>query len=304
MDLALVHRLATSQFVMDTTMALTRGINPLEAALLAVVPLADLGLPTLVLREHENGYIGQIRHRAGTTHAFLALLAPTPRQKISYAPWLQLVDGLVVTAGRRGALIVTADISDTAYAAFEILRQTGFIVYTRQIIYKRPPAKIVKIAVPNRVQLRLINDKDTLRLRLLYNNLVPSLVQQADPNGETQHGPADIVIESTQENRLLGHLALTEGKSGLLVKPLLHPDVFDEAVAIVGHALHFWRKIERLPLYFCVRAYQEWLGTHLLDLGFEQSDRQIVLVKHTTVRPNQAVDHATLGVDTVLGSLI
>lgn len=304
MDLALVHRLASNQFVMDTTTALTKGINLLEAALLAAVPLADLGFPTLVLRDHDSGYIGQIRHRAGTTHAILAVLAPVPRQHIAYTPWLHLVDGLVITAGKRGALVVTAEIPEQAYAPFEILRQAGFIIYTRQSTYKRHPAKLAKIPAPSRVRLRPTTEMDQARLPTLYNNLVPPLVQQADPYGEIQHGHADIVIESIPENRLLGHLAITEGKSGLLVKPLLHPDVFDEAATILGHALHFWPKAEKLPLYFAIRAYQEWVGTPVAELGFEQIDRQVVFVKHTTVRPDPSIEHTRAGVENVLGSLI
>jgi len=90
MDLALVRRLATRQIPMDTTTALTQGVNPLEAALLTVVPLADLGFPTLVLRRDESGYIGQLRHRQSETHAHLVSLAPVPVSEQPYQPCCSL----------------------------------------------------------------------------------------------------------------------------------------------------------------------------------------------------------------------
>ncbi len=307
MDLALVHRLATCQLSMDTATALTRGVNPVEAALLAVVPLADLGFPTLVLREKESGYLGQLRHRTGEPRAHLALLAPIPDQNLSYAPWLQMIEGLVATAGKRGASIVTAEVSETAFAAFEILRKGGFIIYARQTIYQRQPGKAIVKRLPRRVRVRPVAEHDWPQLHLLYGSLVPSLIQRADPMPKlesTRNGGTSLIIESLEDNRRVGYLAMTAGRHGLLVKPLLHPDVFDEAESILESALSFWSKVERLPLYFCVRSYQEWLGTPLLRLGMQELDRQVMFVKYTTVHVHNAVEHLAVGMDAVLRSVV
>ena len=309
-DLALVRRLSANQFLMDTTTALTRGINPLESALLAVLPLADLGFPTLVLRTDDIGYIGQIRHRAGDVHASLACLAPAPPQHengISHLPWLQLIDGLVHIAGRRGALRVAAEINETAYSAFEILRKAGFVVYAHQTIFQRLPAKSPSLAAPKRVRLRTVTDADLPKLLTLHKHLISSLLQQADPTlkeDALRCNSTSLVVETIQDRRLLGHFAMIEGKSGLMVKPLLHPDIIDEAQLIIAAALKIWQKAERLPLYFCVRSYQEWLGTPLRSLDMLESERQVLLVKHTTVRLETEFEALRIEAEPSLGSLI
>ena len=309
-DLALVRRLSANQFLMDTTTALTRGSNPLESALLAVLPLADLGFPTLVLRMDDIGYIGQIRHRTGDEHASLACLAPPPPQHengISQLPWLQLIDGLVHFAGRRGALRVTAEINETAYAAFEILRKAGFVVYAHQTIFQRLPAKPPTLESPKRVRLRTVMDSDLPKLLTLHKHLISSLLQQADPTFRADAmncNGTSLVVEAIQDRRLLGHLAVIEGKSGLMVKPLLHPDIIDEAQLIVAAALNTWQKAERLPLYFCVRFYQEWLGTTLRSLEMLESERQVLLVKHMSVRLETELEALRIESEPKLGSLV
>lgn len=306
MDLALVRRLAGCQLSMDTTTALTRGVNPLESALLTVVPLADLGFPTLVLRDQDQGYIGQVRHRAGDTHAHLVSLAPAPVHMASQTPWLNLIDGLVATAGRRGALTLNAEIAETAFAAFEILRRTGFVVYVRQTLYQRKPAKVVEAVGPKRVRLRPVTSRDIPRLHLLYTSLVPRLVQQADmipQHGLSKSNGASLVVESVSDGRLLGYLAVAEGRTGIMLKPLLHPDIFDEAQPVMSKALTLWSKIERLPLYVCVRSYQEWIGTPLIALGLEEMERQVIFVKHTVARVEAAFERLPATVETALGTL-
>lgn len=291
---------------MDTTTALTKGINPLEAALLAVVPLADLGFPTLVLRDHEQGYIGQIRHRAGQSHAHLATLAPAPLNISTPTPWLQLIEGLVAIAGRRGALRVNAELSENAFEAFEVLRKAGFAVYVRQTLYRREAGKVGTATTTSRVELRPANAYDLSRLHLLYDSLVPRLVQQADPLRQTELGRGEsnsLVVESKSDGRLLGYLEMTEGRSGLMVKPLLHPDIFDEAEKVMSYAFSLWSKAEKLPLYVCVRSYQEWLGSPLLRLGLEEKERQVIFVKHTVRRVEAAFERKPATMETALGSL-
>lgn len=278
-----MRRLASHQLSMDTTSKLARGINPLEAALLAMVPLADLGLPTLILREGEYGYIGQLRHRAGERNAYLACIAPVPQESNLPFPWVTLVEGLVQTAGRRGAMTVLAEVPETEFAAIEILRRSGFLVYFRQTLYQRLPQRATFSGGLKRVRVRPALDVDWTRLQALNANLVPSLVQQISPfPGDTQGG---LVIEAVQDGRLLGFLGIVEGKTGVIIQPLLHPDIYDEATLIFQQALALWAKsVERLPAYFCVRSYLEWLRRPLLSLGMAEGERQAVFVKHTVAR--------------------
>ena len=131
---------------------------------------------------------------------------------------------------------------------------------------------------------------------------MPSLIQQADPLPEVNAG--SLVVEVIGDQRLLGYLSLIEGKAGLMVKPYLHPDVYEEAEAILEHALHFWPKAERLPLYFAVRSYQDWLRIPLSLLGLVAGDQQAVFVKHTVARIENGLEpmRATLEFGTLVTS--
>jgi hypothetical protein len=306
MDLALITRLASDQLLMDTTTALTKGFNPLEAALLTVVPLADLGLPTLILREQEHGYLVQMRHRSGETHAHLAVLAPAPVIGIVDTPWVQLVEAAVRTAVQRGATSMIAEIPETATAAIDVVRQVGFVVYTRQTIFCREAARIDEQSALRRIIVRPAQPRDKVHSQLLYTRLVPGMIQQAYP--PTRHPQRSVLnavaVYSRDEARLLGYLSVDEGRSGLLVTPLLHPDVYDEAAAIIHAALQFWPKAERLPLYFRVASYQEWLATPLQDAGFQMVDRQVLFVKHMAVRVKAPFESVLSRVDKSMGKLV
>lgn len=302
-DLALVRRLANHQLLMDTTTALTRDINPLESALLAIVPLADLGLPTLVMRDGDQAYIGQIRHRMGDRCAHLACIAPIPHAHHTMMDWLQLIEGLVMTAGRRGAFMVMAEVPETAYDAIEMLRRVGFMVYYRQTIFRRQPSNTLYENRLMRFHLRPVDAMDWHRLQALYSNLVPSLVQQVSPFPEDSQ--TGLVVENIHDGRLMGFLERIEGKTGILVRPTLHPDTYDEAPAIFEQALTLWNRLaSRLPLYVNVRSYHEWLRRPLLDIHMEEGERQVVFVKHTTARVDPEVEPVRIGREIMLNSLV
>jgi hypothetical protein len=71
--------------------------------------------------------------------------------------------------------------------------------------------------------------------------------------------------------------------------PYLHPDVFSEAAAILAAAIdQASRSHQRVPVYVSVRRYQDWLEDALVDLGFEPSTRQAVMVRHIAAGVRQA----------------
>jgi len=302
MDLALVRRLASRQLLTDTTIALTRGINPLESALLTIVPVADLGFPTLVVRDGEEGLIGQIRHRAGERYAHIACLAPIPQEHGDFFAWGQLIDGLILTAARRGAWTITAEVLEREFGTFKLLRKAGFVVYARQTIFRRAPGQIQKGTPLERLRVRPAQEIDMIRLQALHASLVPTLIQQADPLPE--NGAGSLVVEVIGDQRLLGYLSVIEGKAGLMVKPYLHPDVYEEADAILAHALTFWPKAERLPVYFCVRSYQDWLRIPLSLLGLVAGDQQAVFVKHTVARVENGTEPVRVPLESAFGTLV
>lgn len=304
MDLALVSRLAKSQFLMDSTATLTRGVNPLESALLAAVPLADLGLPTLVLRNDDHGYLGQIRHRMGDRYAYLACLAPVPRDLDQETQWLHLIDGLVQTAGKRGAQTLRAEVPESEDFVIHLLRRAGFLVYSRQVIYRHTPGNPIEAERPQRVSVRMATEVDLNRILALQGQLVPSIVQQAIvPNDKEDIN--GFVVETMQDGRLVGYVEVVEGKVGIMLKPYLHPDIFeDEATRIMAEILRSLPRIDRLPVYVTVLAIQEWLRLPLQRLHLEEGGRQAVFVKNMALRVRQTDEIVQAAKDIVFGTVV
>jgi hypothetical protein len=302
-DLALVSRLAKSQFLMDNATAFARGVNPLESALLSTVPLADMGLPTLILREDDHGYLGQIRHRAGERHAQLVCLAPVPGElEDDETQWLHLIDGLVRVAGKRGAHILKAEVPEYEYEVIKLLRKAGFWVYSRQTIYRHKPGHFVEAPETDRLCLRWATDRDKNRILALQGNLVPSIVQQAMSPYDDEDFRA-LVVETLQEGRLVGSLEVVDGKCGLLVKPLLHPDIFEaEAQWTFTMALRSLPKADKLPVYFSIPNFQEWLRVPLQSLELTEIDRQVVLVKHMSIKNRQSDEIVQAAREVIFGT--
>jgi hypothetical protein len=293
-DLPLVRRLTPHGISFDSGTSLTRGIHTIEGAVWGSVPLADLGTPTFVLRNGDQSYVAQFRHKAGEQHAHIVFIAPDLEKCDGERAWLHLLDAMVAAAGRRGAVTLNAEVAETT-ASFLVLRQSGFGVYARQEIWKREPALVAPVAGN---LLRSETEHDAFGINGLHANVVPRLVLQADA---PETGRGGFIYE--RDGRILAYLAIQEGKYGAYIQSVVHPDAYDQAQLIIGAALNRIPRAERLPVYFCMRRYQDWLRGSLSLLGFEGWASQAVMVKHTAYRIEQAVfkpAHALEGVAHVL----
>ena len=70
------------------------------------------------------------------------------------------------------------------------------------------------------------------------------------------------------------------GQIGRVIGLDLHPDVFSEATAILAGAVAAMKGATKVPIYMCVRRYQDWLEEALTDLGFDICARQAFMVRH------------------------
>lgn len=274
LDLGLVRRLIGQRLPLDLTQALTRGLPGLEGALLSAVPLADLGTPTVVIRNGEGGFMGQFRQRAGRAVAQLTFLAPEP-QPAHLPYWLQIIDTLVVEAGKRGAMLVSAEVPE-GHAAFVAFRQTGFCVCSRQTILRRDPGPAE--ADPSLV--RAETERDAPGVGLLYANTVPRLLQQAEPWSEADQ--SGLIYE--RDGQIAGYLEVVEGKNGVVIKPYFHPEVYDQAAAVILAALAHLPRTAEVPVYLYARAYQDWLRGVLERVGFTACAEHALMVKQTAYR--------------------
>jgi hypothetical protein len=273
-DVPLLRRLSPLGVSLDTVTGLTRGIRPINDALLASLPLGDLGMPTYVLRDGNAGVLGQLRHRVRASHAYLAYLAPDLAKSADTTLWLNMVEGLTLAAGRRGAHALNAEV-DPNSEAFVALREAGFAVFARQDLWRRPPAPVSPF--PARL-LRPRLELDAVGITTLYSNTVPRLVQQATPPPQAD-GKGLVYVN--EDGQLAGYFVSFEGPHGVLLRPFMHPEVYEQVAGLIADGLTYLPHAARVPVYCAVQRYQDWLRDPLAEAGFEPWARQVVMVKYT-----------------------
>ena len=75
----------------------------------------------------------------------------------------------------------------------------------------------------------------------------------------------------------------------MVIKPYFHPEVYDQAPAIISvRAGGISRARNTLPVYLYARAYQDWLRGALEQVEFEPWTHQALMVKYTLVRVERA----------------
>ncbi|MBN1287351.1 MAG: hypothetical protein JXB47_18265 [Anaerolineae bacterium] len=276
-DVPFVRRVAPQGVSLDTVTGLTRGLNPINEAFLSALPLSDFGMPTYILRDGDEGLVGLLRHKEGAQQAYIAYLAPDLDKGADEACWLGLVEGLVQAAGRRGAHILNAEV-DPGSQTFVALREAGFVTFSRQDIWRRtaayvgtPPARLLRPAV----------DADVVGVTALYVNTVPHLAQQAIPPPEAgERG----LVHYNDDGHAMGYLTIFKGQRGVLIRPLLHPEAYEQTADLIADALTRFAPAERTPVYCVVQSYQQWLREPLASAGFTLWARQAVMGKHTVRR--------------------
>jgi hypothetical protein len=113
-------------------------------------------------------------------------------------------------------------------------------------------------------------------VRLLYQNLVPPLVQSAEPLPNRRLRG----LAYRQNGEIMAYVEGIYGQHGLFLHPLVHPDL-TEYSELVRSLMQSLPRLGR-PVYLAVRSYQSWLENGLADLSphAQASPRQALLVKH------------------------
>jgi hypothetical protein len=278
-DLPLLRRLNEKSVILDSEIIFTRDSADMVSTFVSSVILPQRGLYTLVTRCGSQQIIGQFRLRADDMHAHVIYMAPGHHDGDDTA-YLHMLDAMAREAGRMGAHALLAEVNERS-PLFETLRTTGFAVYTRQAVWSRYPAT-ARFETGD-VRLKEENEHDLAGVNALIGSTVPSLVHQfALP-------PADMPrLVYRRGERVEGYLAYAEGRSGIYVIPFLHPDVMSTAPAIVEAAIGMIPRSERVPVFVCVRRYQDWIENALADLQFEPHTHQALMVKHLTAGVRRA----------------
>jgi len=243
--------------------ALLAGLNFTRAVEMGVFPSSN-GTPTL---------IGQMIYTPGAPSARLAFLAP---DSAICAPGLAaLIEYFAARAGSHGAFRLLAELEER-HVSFEAMRRAGFSVYSWQRIWSFPRSEARNGSGKTVLaQWSTPRPGDEIAVRTLYHTLIPPLVLAADPAPERV--TRGLVYRSGGD--VLAYLEGVYGPRGILLYPLIHPDVADPTALIADLLQNLPGRIGR-PLYFAVRSYQDWLESSLQQLEGQFAPRQALLVKH------------------------
>jgi hypothetical protein len=290
-DLAQLHRIRKDGICLDSQMALTRGPQAMQNALLDVFLPGNRAVCTAVLRTggaREVAGIGQFILCNDRHQAHLAYISPA--EILAADDGLYLLDGIARLAGERGAQTLVAEVGETD-SSFETLRRAGFAIYARQRIWRLEGAASTSVPA-RRDDWRPASGRDRLAVQTLYINIVPALVQQVEPPPlENNQG---LIFQAGTET--LGFLDIQHGANGIWIQPYFHPaaELTDELLAgfIQSLGAH-----DDKPLYVCVRSYQGGLGGSLERLGLQPFTDQAVMVKRLTAVVRRALEQALPALD-------
>ena len=256
----------------DSELALTRG-NP--AGPLALLNYLDLtrGSFTGIASSHgsENVLIGQMIYTPGERSAQIAFLLPADNLDQPCLP--DLIESLAVQAGSWGASNLLAEIEETS-PALDPVRNSGFSVYGWQTIWQMPNLSNGRHPGP----WLPATPADEVHTRTLYQQLIPLLVQAAEPY-MPRRGPC---LVYRQNDEVLAYAEAFSGPQGIYIQPVIHPAVRDVEPLLAGLVTQLPAVAGR-PIYLAVRSYQAWLEPTLHHLNSQPAPRQALLVKHLAI---------------------
>ena len=270
-DIPLIRRISDYATVLNCELEYTDNIYGPTGAILTSILLPQRGLYTFVTRSNKPQVVGQFRLRSDEQNAQIVYVAPTPHPGDEDDSWLYMLDAMAREAGRLHAHALVGEIEEDS-PLFETMRNSGFAVYARQQIWRRVPGSYPCLEPP--VYLREAISADAIGIQALIAQTVPGLLQQViAPSGELNGW----VYE--KDDRIEAYFDVTMGKHGIYIVPYISTDVMMETPSMIHHLTQNLQKSGKLPIYVCVRRYQEWIRTSLEALQFEPGPRQAVMVR-------------------------
>ena len=283
-DLPYLYRLRADALGLDATRTLTRG-NPLGAVGLLAYMNPARQIYACVAEEDGLSLLGGIIQTRGESFAKLLYLAPSSH--LDHPDLPALIDRLSAEAGSWGAFHVLAEVNE-AGSAFDGLRKSGFSVYAWQRMWNisevaEEGLKLVdgKVEASNWYRVGTIHWS---AIQSLYQQIVPPLLHPVEPIPSRLAG-------WMFNNGAKCYVNVSRGMYGIVLMPLIHPEVRDVSSKIASLVGRFLPDRRNRPVYLCVRSYQAWLEPALEDLGARPGGRQAVMVKHLTrlVKDEQTV---------------
>ena len=300
-DLALVRRLSDNAVSLHTESALTHNPHPVRDALMSMI---SGDYPTLICKRGEAGATGfiQIQVQESSPHAHIFFLGShkgRDSQKngdsddlhVKETIWLALLDQAIAEMGSRGIYSLVAEVNETG-DDLPILRQAGFVVYTRQDIW------VLDSVDPNLHSTLLLSPRqseDDWDIQLLYSNTVPRLVQLVEPLPPMADGEGWVLRE---DGELVAFVHIHTGSVASWMRLFVHPNADSWAQDILSVALRRVMPTPTHPVFCCVRRYQTWLQGPLERTGFSLQVSQAVMVRHTVQHQKKGLSEATAVLET------
>lgn len=269
-DLPLIRRLTANGTVLDSERGLTRDARGPNSFLLSSL-LFPRGVYTLVSRSENQQIVGQFRYRPEDPNAHIVYIASSLSEDVEDTIWLHILDAMTREAGKHGAHSLIAEV-ETNSPLFETLRTARFSTYARQIIWRH---SAVKIDVADcTITLDEDIESDHLGVIALITNTVPTILQQVAAPPSDMRG-----LAYRKNGRIEAYIGISEGANGVYLLPFIHPDVMSQTADIITAAVAQIERCAKVPVYVCVRSYQDWLNHRFQELGFEEWAEQAVMVK-------------------------
>jgi hypothetical protein len=282
-DLPHLYHLRSDAVSLDTARTLTRG-NPLGAVGLLAYVNPSRHMYASIADGDGVALLGGISHTRGDSFAKLLYLAPSSRLDHPELP--ALIDHLSAEAGNWGAFHVLAEVDETSNV-FDGLRKSGFAMYAWQRIWNigqvAEASSKLALSEVEASSWKRVESIHRIAIQSLYQQIVPPLLHPVEPVPPRAGGWIfDAGVKC--------YVNVAQGVYGIVLTPLIHPEVADVSDKIISLVNHLPDRRNR-PVYLCVRSYQAWLEPALEDLGARPAERQAVMVKHLTrlVKDEQSV---------------
>lgn len=272
-DVNTLRRINGNSVPMFMRLALTERSQTISSAL--KYKMAGLGYPTFVSKSADSDTIGYGQLQLPKNGTYANLLHAGVYANKDDTVWLELLDGVVFQAGKKGAHGVIAEIDDGS-EIFPILRKAGFAVNTRQDIWM--VCEETAVSSSDLPVFTKSSSEDDWDVEILYANLTPPLVRMVEPIPSI-YGHEVWVLREGDE--LVAYADIYQGSDGSWLQIYIHPNAETEADAVVAAASKLVEPSKERPLYCCVRRYQSWLSTALEKAGYQHHSSQAVMVKHT-----------------------
>lgn len=274
-DLGLVRRLGERGVVFQTQDALTTVPHPVRDAL---AKMLVGGGSTYVWRSKEPGAAAfvQLNVAEGKANAHLACIGLEVHDPSSDATeediWLPLLEQLAEVAGSKGVHNLIAEADEDSHV-MPLLRQAGFVVYTRQDIWINDQG-VDDEPGEELIERQSVDDWD---ISVLYSSIVPGMIQSVEPGPPLQTGRNWVLRE---EGELAAYVHVHSGDVADWMRLFIHPNARTTPRSIIAATLRAQSPKPDHPLYCCVRRYQSWLLSALEKSGFRPWGSQAVMVKH------------------------